>query len=104
MLLLASITGSLTDQITSLIGNHGVEAVFGLMIIDAVFPAFSELVMLYAGALSAGAFDQSVVLFGHPIESRPLAYLTMVLAGTIGYTIGSLAGWWVCIYGGLPFL
>ncbi len=103
-MLLASITGSLTDQITSLIGNHGVEAVFGLMVIDAVFPAFSELVMLYAGALAAGAFDQSVVLFGHPIDSRPLAYLTMVLAGTIGYTVGSLAGWAIGIYGGRPFL
>jgi membrane protein DedA with SNARE-associated domain len=104
VLLLASITGSLTAQITSLIGNHGVEAVFALMLIDAVFPAFSELVMLYAGALAAGAFDQSVVLFGHPIDSRPLAYLTMVLAGTIGYTVGSLAGWAIGIYGGRPFL
>ena len=104
MLILASITGSLTDQITSLIGNHGVEAVFGLMVIDAVFPAFSELVMLYAGALAAGAFSQSVVLFGHPIDSRPLAYLTMVLAGTIGYTVGSLGGWAIGIYGGRPFL
>jgi membrane protein DedA with SNARE-associated domain len=103
-MLVASITGSLTDSITSLIGNHGVEAVFGLMFIDAVFPAFSELVMLYAGALAAGAFAQSVVLFGHPIESRPLAYLTMVLAGTIGYTLGSLAGWAIGIYGGRPFL
>jgi len=104
VLILASITGSLTDQITSLIGNHGVEAVFGLMVIDAVFPAFSELVMLYAGALAAGAFSQSVVLFGHPIDSRPLAYLTMVLAGTIGYTVGSLGGWAIGIYGGRPFL
>jgi membrane protein DedA with SNARE-associated domain len=103
-MLVASITGSLTDSITSLIGNHGVEAVFGLMLIDAVFPAFSELVMLYAGALAAGAFAQSVVLFGQPIESRPLAYLTMVLAGTIGYTLGSLAGWAIGIYGGRPFL
>jgi len=104
VLLLASITGSLTDQITSLIGNHGVEAVFGLMVIDAIFPAFSELVMLYAGALVAGAFSQSVVLFGHPVHSRPLAYLTMVLAGTIGYTAGSLAGWAIGFYGGRPFL
>jgi membrane protein DedA with SNARE-associated domain len=103
-MLVASITGSLTDSITSLIGNHGVEAVFGLMVIDAVFPAFSELVMLYAGALAAGAFAQSVVLFGHPISSRPLAYLTMVLAGTIGYTVGSLGGWAIGIYGGRPFL
>jgi membrane protein DedA with SNARE-associated domain len=102
--LIASITGAVTDHVTSFIGSNGVLAVFGLMFIDAVFPAFSELVMLYAGALAAGAFAQSVVLFGHPIESRPLAYLTMVLAGTIGYTLGSLAGWAIGIYGGRPFL
>ena len=104
MLLLASITGSITDHVTSFIGSNGVVAVFGLMVLDAVFPAASEIVMLYAGALAAGAFSQSVVLFGHPIGSRPLAFLTMVLAGTIGYTLGSLAGWWVGIYGGRPFL
>src|SRR5665811_495146 len=103
-MLLASITGAVTDHVTSFIGSNGVWAVFALMFIDAVFPAFSELVMLYAGALAAGAFAQSVVLFGHPIESRPLAYLTMVLAGTIGYTLGSLAGWALGIYGGRPFL
>ena len=35
------------------------------MVIDAVLPAASELVMLYAGALAAGAFPgQDVVLFG----------------------------------------
>ena len=103
-MLLASITGAVTDHVTSFIGSNGVLAVFGLMVLDAVFPAASEIVMLYAGALAAGAFAQSVVLFGHPIHSRPLAFLTMVLAGTIGYTIGSLAGWWVGLYGGRPFL
>jgi len=103
-MLVASISGYLTDQITSLIGDSGVLAVFGLMFIDAVFPAFSELVMLYAGALAAGAFSQSVVLLGHPIQSRPLAFVTMILAGTIGYTLGSLAGWALGIYGGRPFL
>lgn len=103
-MLIASITGAVTDHVTSFIGSNGVVAVFALMFIDAVFPAFSELVMLYAGALAAGAFAQSVVLFGHPIESRPLAYLTMVLAGTIGYTLGSLAGWAIGIYGGRPYL
>ena len=48
---------SVTSSITSLIGNHGVYAVFLLMAIDAVFPAASELVMLYAGALAAAAFS-----------------------------------------------
>jgi len=102
--LTASITGAVTDHVTSFIGSNGVLAVFGLMVLDAVFPAASEIVMLYAGALAAGAFSQSVVLFGHPIDSRPLAFLTMVLAGTIGYTVGSLVGWWVGLFGGRPFL
>ena len=41
-------------------------AVFVLMAIDAVFPAASELVMLYAGAVAAGVFARrtSVSLFG----------------------------------------
>ena len=103
-MLTASITGAVTDHVTSFIGSNGVLAVFGLMVIDAVFPAASEIVMLYAGALAAGAFSQSVVLFGHPIDSRPLAYLTMVLAGTLGYTVGALAGWAIGLYGGRPFL
>jgi membrane protein DedA with SNARE-associated domain len=102
--LTASITGAVTNHVTSFIGSNGVVAVFGLMVLDAVFPAASEIVMLYAGALAAGAFAQSVVLFGHPIDSRPLAYLTMVLAGTLGYTLGSLAGWAIGLYGGRPFL
>ena len=55
----------ITSSLTSLIGNHGIYAVFGLMAIDAVLPAASELVMVYAGALAAGAFaGQHVDLFG----------------------------------------
>jgi membrane protein DedA with SNARE-associated domain len=102
--LIASITGLVTDHVTSFVGTSGVVAVFVLMFVDAVFPAFSELVMLYAGALAAGAFNQSVVVFGHNIDSRPWAYTTMVMAGTLGYTLGSLAGWAIGIYGGRPFL
>jgi len=77
--LLASITGS----ITSFVGNHGVEAVFILMAIDAVFPAASELVMVYAGAVASGAFaSQHVVLFGNTIDSHGWAYVTMAKSTT----------------------
>ena len=48
---------SVTSHLESLIGDYGLYAVFLLMFIDAVFPAASELVMLYAGALAAGAFS-----------------------------------------------
>src|SRR6476469_305582 len=71
------------------------------MAIDAVFPAASELVMLYAGALAAGAFSgQHVVLFGNQIDSHFWAYVAVSLAGTIGYTIG----WLIGAYGGRPLL
>jgi membrane protein DedA with SNARE-associated domain len=98
--LLASVTGS----ITSFVGNHGVEAVFVLMAIDAVFPAASELVMVYAGAVASGAFaSQHVVLFGNTIESHGWAYVTMAMAGTLGYLVGSIVGWGIGRYGGRPF-
>jgi membrane protein DedA with SNARE-associated domain len=97
---LASVTGS----ITSLIGNHGAYAVFGLMAIDAVFPAASELVMLYAGALASGALSHHVDLFGTRISSHPGAYVVMALAGTLGYLLGAILGWGIGIYGGRPLL
>jgi membrane protein DedA with SNARE-associated domain len=98
---LASISGSLE----SLIGNHGLYAVFGLMLIDAVLPAASELVMVYAGAVAAGAFSgQHVVLFGQRLDSGFESYLAVALAGTIGYTIGAIGGWAIGLYGGRPLV
>ena len=100
-MLIAGVTSSLT----SLIGNHGVYAVFLLMAIDAVFPAASELVMVYAGALAAGAFaGQHVTLFGHEISSHGWAYVVMSLAGTLGYLAGAIGGWAIGLYGGRPYL
>ena len=99
--MLASVSGS----ITTFVGDHGVYAVFLLMAIDAVFPAASELVMVYAGALASGAFaSQHVVLFGHQIDSGGWAFLTMALAGTLGYVAGSIVGWWIGRRGGRPFV
>ena len=96
---------SITSSITSFIGNHGVYAVFVLMLIDAVFPAASELVMLYAGALAAGVFAaHRVVLFGGHISSGFWSFVVMALAGTIGYVVGSLVGWGVGAYAGRPYL
>jgi membrane protein DedA with SNARE-associated domain len=98
---LASVSGS----ITTFVGDHGVYAVFVLMAIDAVFPAASELVMVYAGALASGAFaSQDVVLFGHQIDSGGWAFVTMALAGTLGYVVGSIFGWWIGRAGGRPFV
>ena len=74
------------------------------MLVDAVLPAASELVMVYSGALAAGAFTSGVVLFGHEFEEGLSAYVVIALAGTIGYTIGSILGWAIGIYGGRPYL
>ena len=99
--MLASISGS----VTSFVGDHGVYAVFLLMAIDAVFPAASELVMVYAGALASGAFaSQHVVLFGSRIGSTGAAFVTLALAGALGYLVGSVGGWWIGRYGGRPFV
>jgi len=99
------VLASVTGQITTAIGNHGVYAVFFLMAIDAVFPAASEVVMLYAGALASGAFaGQEVVLFGKTIPYGFWAFVVMVLAGTLGYTLGAIGGWAIGDYGGRPYL
>ncbi len=99
------LVGSITSSITSAIGNHGLYAVFGLMAIDAVFPAASELVMLYGGALAAGAFaGRHVVLFGSTLHSHLGAYVAIALSGTIGYLIGAVIGWAIGLYGGRPLI
>lgn len=101
----ASILSHITDAITAAIGDHGVYAVFVLMLVDAVLPAASELVMVYAGALAAGAFTgEHVTLFGERIESEFWGFVTMASAGTVGYTLGAIGGWAIGLYGGRPLL
>jgi membrane protein DedA with SNARE-associated domain len=104
-LVLASVLSELSDAITSVIGDYGLYAVFWLMLIDAVLPAASELVMVYGGALAAGAFaNQEVTLLGRTIDEGWPAYVAIALAGTIGYTLGAMGGWAIGIYGGRPYL
>jgi membrane protein DedA with SNARE-associated domain len=96
---------SVTHSITNFVGDHGLYAVFGLMTIDAVFPAASELVMVYGGALAGGAIPGSqVVLFGHTIDSSFWAFVAVSLAGTLGYLLGSIIGWGIGAYGGRPLI
>ncbi len=97
----ASISGSLT----SFVGDYGLYAVFCLMLVDAVLPAFSELVMVYGGALAAGAFaSHSVHVAGVDLGSGIDAYVAIALAGTLGYLVGSWLGWAIGLYGGRPLL
>jgi membrane protein DedA with SNARE-associated domain len=101
----ASILGEITDAVTAAVGDYGLYAVFGLMLVDAVLPAASELVMVYGGALAAGAFaGHGVTLFGHTLDEGLPAYLAIALAGTVGYTLGSIIGWAIGLYGGRPYL
>jgi membrane protein DedA with SNARE-associated domain len=95
----------ISGSITSAIGDYGLYAVFLLMLIDAVLPAASELVMVYAGALAAGAIaGQTVTLFGTEIEATGWAYIAIAMAGVLGYTLGSVIGWTIGKVGGRPFL
>jgi membrane protein DedA with SNARE-associated domain len=104
-MLVASVLSGITEAVTSTIGDYGLYAVFLLMLVDAVLPAASEVVMVYGGAVAAGAFaGQDVVFFGRTIEEGFPAFLAIALAGTIGYTIGSVGGWAIGLYGGRPYL
>jgi membrane protein DedA with SNARE-associated domain len=101
----ASILSTLTEALTSLIGDHGLYAVFALMVVDAILPIASELIMVYAGVVAAGAFaGQDVVLFGERIDSGWWAFVAMAMAGTLGNTVGSVLGWAIGLYGGRPLV
>lgn len=90
MLVLASVTSSTTGWIA----ENGLYAVFALMLLDALFPAGGELVMLYAGVLAAGAVaGHSVSLFGATLGSGAESYVALALAGTLGYLLGACVGW-----------
>jgi len=97
--------GTLSSSLTSFIGDHGLYAVFALMLVDSVLPAASELVMLYAGVLASGALPgQDVVLFGHRIDSHFWGYVAVAAAGVAGQTVGSIIGWAIGLYGGRPLV
>src|SRR5205809_914401 len=88
-------------SITSQVGDHGLVAVSVLMAIAAVLPIGSELVMLYGGAISSGALGASL---GHGIPQGFWSYVSIVVAGVLGNTIGAVGGWAVGDYGGHPLL
>jgi len=100
----ASALADLTDYLTGLVGDHGVYAVFLLMLVDAVLPAASEAVMVVGGALASGALAAHVVIFGATLDPGLPAYLGMAVAGTLGYVLGSVGGWAIGRYGGRPFV
>ena len=88
---------------TSLLADYGVLTVLVLLAIDAVFPAASELVMLYGGALASGALTHELHVFGWH-TSGIAGYLAVVVAGVAGYQAGAILGWEVGHRGGRDFL
>jgi membrane protein DedA with SNARE-associated domain len=89
--------------VTSWLAHYGVAAVFVLMFVDAVFPAASELVMVYAGALASGALAHEVDVLGWH-GTGFAAYVAVVAAGVVAYQLGSILGWWIGYRGGRPFV
>jgi membrane protein DedA with SNARE-associated domain len=98
------VLASLSASVTTFIRDHGLAAVFLLMLVDAVLPAASELVMVVGGAVAAGAFGAGVSLFGTHIATGFWSYVAVSVAGTIGYLLGSILGWAIGLYGGRPLL
>jgi membrane protein DedA with SNARE-associated domain len=100
------VLASITSTWEAHIASQGVYAVFILLAIGAVFPAASELVMLYGGAVAAGAFSGAnhVSLFGAKVGFGIGAFILIALAGTIGYLVGALIGWLIGKLGGRPLL
>jgi membrane protein DedA with SNARE-associated domain len=100
------VLAGITSTFESHIATQGAYAVFVLMAIDAVFPAASEVVMLYAGAVAAGVFPGThhVSLFGAKVGFGIGAFIVMALAGTLGYFVGAVIGWWIGLRGGRPLL
>jgi membrane protein DedA with SNARE-associated domain len=76
----------LVDAVTNLIGDHGIPAVFFLMIIEsACLPVPSEVIMLFAGYL---------------VSIHSMSLVGAVAAGVAGNIVGSWIAWAVGMSGG----
>ena len=80
----------LIDAVTNAIGNHGIPAVFLLMVLEsACLPVPSEVIMLFAGYL---------------VSLHRMSLTEAVLAGTAGNIVGSWIAWGVGMSGGRVLL
>ena len=100
----ASILAELTDAVTTVIGDYGLYAVFVLMFVDAILPAASELVMVFGGAIASGALASEVTFLGRDVPDGFWSWFAIGLAGTVGYVLGSILGWWIGYRGGRAFV
>jgi membrane protein DedA with SNARE-associated domain len=80
------VLSSLSNWITRTIADHGLLAVFGLMLLEsACIPVPSEVIMLYAGYL---------------VSVGKLGLVAAVVAGVLGNLAGSVIAWWAGSAGG----
>jgi membrane protein DedA with SNARE-associated domain len=80
----------LVDAVTNLIGDHGVPAVFLLMVVEsACLPVPSEVIMLFAGYL---------------VSLHRMSLAEAVAAGVAGNIVGSWIAWGVGMSGGRVLL
>ena len=80
----------LVDAVTNAIGDHGIPAVFLLMVLEsACLPVPSEVIMLFAGYL---------------VSLHRMSLTQAVLAGTAGNIVGSWIAWGVGMSGGRVLL
>ena len=77
---------ALSNWVTRTVSDHGLAAVFGLMLLEsACIPVPSEVIMLYAGYL---------------VSAGKLGLIGAVAAGVAGNLAGSLLAWWAGSAGG----
>jgi membrane protein DedA with SNARE-associated domain len=97
--LLAFIDQIVIPFLNGLYGAVGYVGVMLAMTIEsAMIPLPSELILPYAGFLVS---DPSQI---EPLTRGPWSYWIVVIAATVGNTIGSLIGYAIGAWGGRPFL
>jgi membrane protein DedA with SNARE-associated domain len=88
--IIASITGSLVDLATNIVGDLGLAGIFLLMLADsACIPTSSEAIMLFAG------FE---------VANGRFTLLEVVVAGVLGNLVGSWIAYGIGYYGRVELL
>jgi membrane protein DedA with SNARE-associated domain len=76
---------SVTAHLQTFIANHGLEAVFLLMVLESMcIPVPSEVTMIYAGYL---------------VSQGSMSFVAAVVVGTVANLVGSLIAWAAGAYG-----
>ena len=89
--------GALQEFITTAIGDHGLLAIFVLMLLEsACVPIPSEVTMLFGGAMT----DRGV----RRRRATSSTFWAVVVAGTIGNLVGSWLAYWAGTSGGRPLV